>query len=143
GAPNPRRTAPIVELGPNVLTTDPGSNGFNIPHDASMTITFTEPVDVVGSWYNISCASTGLHNDATVAHSANFKTYVITPNSNFQFGEQCTVTIVKDGIHDQDTDDSGPNTDTLPSDYVWTFSVVGAGDPAPYPPSVHLTMGNP
>ncbi|HYK20142.1 MAG TPA: lamin tail domain-containing protein, partial [Pyrinomonadaceae bacterium] len=46
GAPNPRRTAPIVELGPNVLTTDPSSNGFNIPHDASMTITFTEPVDV-------------------------------------------------------------------------------------------------
>ncbi|HJP91818.1 MAG TPA: DNA/RNA non-specific endonuclease [Pyrinomonadaceae bacterium] len=143
GAPNPRRTAPIVELGPNVLTTDPSSNGFNIPHDASMTITFTEPVDVVGSWYNISCANTGLHNDATVAHSANFKTYVITPNVNFQFGEQCTVTIVKDGIHDQDTDDSGPNTDTLPSDYFWTFSVVGAGAPAPYPPSVHLTMGNP
>src|ERR1051325_9644669 len=143
GAVNPRRTAAIVELGPNVLTTDPASNGFNIPHDASITVSFTEPVDVVGAWYNIACADLTTHNDATVVVSNNFKTYVITPNVNFGFGQQCTVTVNKDNVHDQDTDDSGPNTDTPPSDYSWTFSVVGAGDPAPYPPSVHLTMGNP
>jgi len=143
GAVNPRRTAPIVELGPNVLTTDPASNGFNVPHDASITVSFTEPVDVVGAWYNIACADLTTHNDATVVVSNNFKTYVITPNVNFGFGQQCTVTINKDNVHDQDTDDSGPNTDTPPSDYSWTFSVVAAGDPAPYPPSVHLTMGNP
>lgn len=143
GAVNPRRTAPIVELGPNVLTTDPASNGFNIPHDASITVSFTEPVDVVGAWYNIACADLTTHNDATVVVSNNFKTYVITPNVNFGFGQQCTVTVNKDNVHDQDTDDSGPNTDTPPSNYSWTFSVVGAGDPAPYPPSVHLTMGNP
>lgn len=143
GAPNPRRTAPIVELGPNVLSTDPISGGFNAPHDASMTINFTEPVDVVGAWYDISCVSSGTHNVGTVAFSTNQKTYVITPNVNFQFGEQCTVTIIKDAVHDTDTDDAGPNSDTLPADYVWSFSVVSAGSPAPYPPSVHLTMGNP
>ena len=143
GAVNPRRTAPIVELGPNVLTTDPASNGFNIPHDASITVSFTEPVDVVGNWFNIACADLTTHNDATVVVSNSFKTYVITPNVNFGFGQPCTVTINKDNVHDQDTDDSGPNSDTPPSDYSWTFSVVAAGDPAPYPPSVHLTMGNP
>src|SRR5262249_4912904 len=31
GPPMPRRTAPIVELGPMVLSTDPGNNGFNTP----------------------------------------------------------------------------------------------------------------
>ena len=72
-----------------------------------------------------------------------FKTYVITPNVNFQFSEQCTVTIDKNGVHDQDTDDVGPNTDTLVADYTWSFTVVAPGAPAPYPPSVHLTMGNP
>jgi DNA/RNA endonuclease G (NUC1) len=143
GAVNPRRTAPIVELGPNVLTTDPTSNGFNIPHDASISVSFTEPVDVVGSWYNIACADLTTHNDATVVVSNNFKSYLIIPNVNFAFGQQCTVTINKDNVHDQDLDDSGPNTDSPPSDYSWTFSVVGAGAPAPYPPSVHLTMGNP
>jgi DNA/RNA endonuclease G, NUC1 len=143
GAANPRRTAPIVELGPNVLTTDPASNGFNIPHDASMTVTFTEPVDVIGAWYDITCSDASTHNDATVVVSNSNKTYVITPNVNFPFGGQCTVTIKQNAVHDQDTDDSGPNTDTMSADYSWTFSVVGAGAPAPYPPSVHLTFGNP
>jgi endonuclease G len=139
-APNPRRTEPIVELGPNVLSTDPRRNGINAPRDASITVNFTEPVDVVGNWFNINCASTGLHNDATVAGSG--KVWVITPNVNFLAAEQCTVTIFKDQVHDSDTDDSGPNTDTLPADYVATFTV-STGTAPPYPPSVHTTFGNP
>ena len=138
--PNPRRTAPIVEIGPMVFSSDPRNNGFNAPRDASITINFTENVDVVGQWYNINCVSTGPHNDATVAGGP--KVYVITPNVNFQAGEQCTATIFKDQIHDQDTDDSGPNTDSLPADYVATFTVA-TGTAPPYPPSVHLTFGNP
>jgi hypothetical protein len=67
GAPNPRRTAPIVEIGPAVFGSDPRNNGSNAPRDASFTVNFTEPVDVVGNWFNINCATTGLHNDATVA----------------------------------------------------------------------------
>jgi endonuclease G len=142
GPPNPRRTAPIVELGPWVADTDPITNGTNAPHDATITVDFSEPVDVVGTWYDISCDS-GKHNDATVAPFNGFKGYHITPNVGFQFGESCTVRIFKDQVHDQDLDDSQPNTDTLFEDYVWTFTVVGAGQPAPYPPDVHLTMGNP
>jgi len=143
GAPNPRQTAPIQELGPWIAGTDPNTNSNTAPHDASVTIDFSEPVDVDSGWYNISCASTGSHNDATVAHTNDFKTYAITPNANFQFSEQCTVTIFKTAIHDQDTDDATPDTDNLTSDYTWSFTVVAAGQPAPYPPSVHLTMGNP
>jgi DNA/RNA endonuclease G (NUC1) len=143
GAPTPRRTATIAEIGPSVVNTDPALNGTNAPHDGSVTVNFSEPVDVDAAWYNITCAVTGLHNDATVAHTSDFKSYVITPNANFQFGETCSVTINKDAIHDQDTNDSAPNTDTLFADYNWNFTVVGAGQPAPYPPSVHLTMGNP
>ena len=143
GVPSPRRTSPIVELGPWVAGTDPITGSTSAPHDATLTVNFSEPVDVTGNWFNITCTSTGQHNSATVASSNNFKAYAITPNTIFQFGEQCTVTIVKDGIHDRDLDDSNPNTDTLFEDYNWTFTVVGPGAPAPYPPSVHLTMGNP
>ncbi|MDX6447316.1 MAG: hypothetical protein QOH71_4390, partial [Blastocatellia bacterium] len=143
GAPNPRRTSPIVEVGPSVVSTDPNSGGTTVPHDASMTVNFSEPVDVVGAWYNITCVNSGSHNDATVAHTSDFKTYVITPNFNFQFSEQCTVTIAQNGVSDQDLNDSGPNTNNLSADYSWSFTVVGPGSPAPYPPSVHLTMGNP
>ena len=65
--PNPRRTAPIVELGPNVLTTDPRSNGINAPRDATIQVTFTEPVDVDAAWFTLTCASSGPHNSATFA----------------------------------------------------------------------------
>jgi endonuclease G len=140
GTPSPRRTAPIVEIGPSVFRSDPRKNGINAPRDASITINFTEPVTAGGSFFNINCAVTGSHNDATVAGAD--KVYVITPNVNFQAGEQCTFTIFKDQIHDVDTDDSGPNDDTLLADFVATFTVA-TGTAPPYPPSVHLTFGNP
>ena len=143
GAPNPRRTAPIVELGPWVASTEPITDGFNAPYDATITVDFGEPVDVVGSWFNIDCTSSGSHNNATVASYNSSKGYHITPNTSFHFGEQCTVTIVHTNVHDQDLDDSAPNTDTLFADYSWTFTVVAAGAPAPHPPSTHLAFGNP
>src|SRR5215213_8083952 len=143
GAPNPRRTAPIVELGPWVAGTDPLSDGFNVPYDATMTVDFSEPVDVTGSWFDITCANSGQHNSATVASYNSSKGFHITPNTSFQFGEQCTVTVFQANVHDQDLDDSSPNTDTLFADHTWTFTVVAAGAPAPQPPSVHLAFGNP
>jgi endonuclease G len=143
GAPNPRRTAPIVELGPWVAGTDPIADGFNVPYDDTITVDFSEPVDVTGSWFDITCTNSGAHNSATVASYNGAKGYHITPNTGFQFGEQCTVTIAHANVHDQDLDDSAPNIDTLFADYSWTFTVVAAGAPAPYPASVHLTFGNP
>src|SRR5262245_26227149 len=141
--PHPRRTAPIVELGPWVAITDPITNDTNAPYDATVSVDFSEPVNVSGAWYDITCSSTGQHNSATVASYNGAKGYHITPNVGFQFGETCTVTIFKDQVHDQDLDDSLPDTDTLFENYTWSFTVVGPGLPAPYPPSVHLTMGNP
>jgi DNA/RNA endonuclease G (NUC1) len=143
GAPSPHRTAPIVELGPWVANTDPISDGFNVPYDATVTVDFSEPVDVTGSWFDITCANSGSHNNATVAVYNSAKGYHITPNTGFQFGEQCTVTIVHTNVHDQDLDDSSPDTDTLFADHSWSFTVVAAGAPAPHSPGVHLTFGNP
>ena len=140
---NPRRTAPIVELGPWVADTEPIDNGFNAPFDATVTVDFSEAVDVVGNWFDITCANSGQHNSATVASYNGSKGFHITPNTGFQFGEQCTVTIFHANVHDQDLDDAAPNTDTLFADHVWTFTVVAAGAPAPHPPSVHLSLGNP
>ncbi len=143
GAPNPRRTAPIVELGPWVAGTEPISDGFNVPYDATVTVDFSEPVDVVGNWFDITCTNSGQHNSATVASYNSSKGFHVTPNTGFQFGEQCTVTVFHANVHDQDLDDSSPDTDTLFADHSFTFTVVAAGAPAPHPPSVHLALGNP
>ena len=141
GSPTPRQTAPIVELGPLVLSTDPRKNGINAARDASINVTFTEPVNVSDPWFDITCPS-GQHNIGTFATTDGGRTHVITPNTNFVAGEQCTVTIFKDQIHDVDSDDSAPNTDGLPANYVWSFTVA-TGTAPPYPSSVHLTMGDP
>jgi DNA/RNA endonuclease G (NUC1) len=143
GAPNPRRTAPIVELGPWIAGTEPITDGFNAPYDATVTVDFSEPVDVTGNWFDITCTISGQHNSATVASYNSSKGFHVTPNSGFQFGEQCTVTINHANVHDQDLDDSAPGTDTLFADHSWTFTVVAAGAPAPHPPTVHLAFGNP
>jgi DNA/RNA endonuclease G (NUC1) len=140
GVPLPRQTAPIVELGPVVLTTDPTANRISVPRDPTIQITFTEPVETIGSWFSLSCENSGQHADATVAH--NGVAQFITPNVNFTPGEHCTITIFKDQIHDLDTDDGQPNTDTLLADYSWSFTIATGAAPV-YPPSVHLTMGNP
>src|SRR5436190_402920 len=127
GAPNPRRTAVITEIGPYVLTVDPRNNATTAARDATMNVTFTEPVTVSGAWFNISCTSTGFHNDATIASVNGNRLWLITPNVNFLTGETCTVTIYKNFVHDDDVDDAAPNTDTLTNDYVWS----SASPPAP------------
>ena len=141
--PNPRRTAPVMELGPWVSGSEPLADGIRAPYDATISVEFSEPVDVNGNWYDITCSVSGQHNSALVASYDGFKGYHITPNTSFQFSEQCTVTIIHGNVHDQDSDDSNPETDTLFADYSWSFTVVEPGAPAPYPPSVHLAMGNP
>jgi endonuclease G len=141
GSPNPRRTSPIVELAPSVLNSDPRNNFTNAPRDASITVTFTEPVQVEDGWFTISCATTGSHNSATVAPGG-ATAWIIIPNVNFLAGEQCTVTIVKDFVRDTDLDDAGPNSDLLTNNFSATFTVATGAAPS-YPADVHLTFGNP
>jgi DNA/RNA endonuclease G (NUC1) len=140
GAPLPRRTTPIAEIGPYVLNTDPRNNFDNVPRDASVSITFTETVDVTGAWFHIQCGITGAHNSATVAEVG--RTWIITPNANFAPGETCTLTLENNLITDTDLDDSAPNTDALNTIGSWTFTVATGTAPA-YSPDVHLTFGNP
>lgn len=140
GAANPRRTAPIVELPPFVLSTDPSNNSQNVPRDPTIAITFTEPVDALGAWFDITCTISGPHNSHTL--SGGGRVFNITPNVNMVAGEQCSATVFASQIHDQDTDDSAPNTDTLLANYTWSFTVA-SGTAPPYPSSVHLTLGNP
>ena len=142
GAPNPRRTAPIVEIGPAVFATDPRNGATAAPRDATIVISFTEPVTVDAGWYDINCVTTLDHNSATVRSFFGGDTFTITPNVNFVAGEQCTVTIYKDAIHDVDLDDSGTNADSLPANKVFTFTVA-TGTAPPYPIGTHTIFGNP
>lgn len=141
-APNPRRTAIILDAPPSVSSTDTDSDPFAFtpaPRDASVAVFFSEPVEVTGTWYAINCVNTGPH---TAVVSAGPRNWVLTPDVNFQPGEQCTIQIFAANVRDVDTDDSEPNTDFMQADYSANFTVAAAA-PAPYDSSVHLTFGNP
>ena len=113
GAPNPRSTTPPVEFGPSVAGTDPTTNATIAPYDSSITVDFSEPVDAVGAWYNITCTNTGLHNDATFAHTlmtSRVGPLHRTPASSLVSNARSPLTRTRFTIRIRD--DSGPDTDT-------------------------------
>ncbi len=143
GAPNPRRTADIVEIGPRVVTVDLGTPKPSdaSPVDASITVNFSEPVNVDDAWFHVLCLTSGPHDAALTATNATQKSWVITPLVAFASGEKCSVTIVGNAVHDVDLDD-GPGNDTLPADFTWNFTAVTL-TPEPESADVHLMFGNP
>ncbi len=136
--PNPRGTGALVELPPQIGSFDPSPTAA--PYDASITLNFSEPVDVASGWYSIDCTVTSPHTDVEVASAFNSRTWIITPNQTFTPGETCTVHIFSNLVTDQDTNDP-PGYDNLPADFQWSFTIA-TGTPVETA-DVHLTMGNP
>ena len=114
-APNPRNGA---EHAPFVTSTSPGSGAAGVAQNASITVSFSEPVVAADPWYTISCATSGSH---TATSTGGPRTFTIDPDVNFAFDESCTVTIDHAQVTDVDTDDP---PDTMDADYVWSFHTV-------------------
>ena len=81
GAPIPRNTASAfkdcnADTAPSVDSTTPASNASHVPVGANVSLTFSEPVDVHGSWYTISCGGNGSH---TAAVSGGSTTFMLDP----------------------------------------------------------------
>ena len=103
---------------PEVTSTTPGSGEANVPVNANISVTLSEPVDVSGAWFSISCGASGSHS-ATAGGGP--LTYTLDPTSDFAANETCNVTVFAGQVTDQDVDDP-PNT--MASNYVWSFSTV-------------------
>ncbi|HSC51765.1 MAG TPA: Ig-like domain-containing protein [Gaiellaceae bacterium] len=121
GAPSPRNTVSTIspcpaDLAPSVTSTSPANGAAGVAPGANISITFSEPVDVSGAWYSLSCDSSGTHT-ATV--SGGPTTFTLDPDGDFVEGETCTVTIVAADVSDQDTVDP---PDTMAADYVFSFA---------------------
>ncbi len=86
---------------------------------SDIDITFSEPVNVTGSWFSISCGTSGSHT-ATV--SGGSTTFTLNPDTDFVTIETCTVTIIAAQVTDLDTDEP---FDTMAADYVFSFDTEG------------------
>jgi predicted extracellular nuclease len=113
-----------TDCAPTIGSTIPATD---VARNANIVINFTEPVNVSGNWFTITCATSGIHA-ATV--SGGPFSFTLNPDSDFAANELCTISILASQVTDQDSNDP-PNN--MPSDF--TFSVTSAdtqycGDPA-------------
>jgi predicted extracellular nuclease len=112
------------DLAPDVSSVTPANGAINVSLDSNLEITFNEPVDVTGAWFDIACASSGLH---TAAVSGGPSVFTLDPDVDFANGESCTVNIVAAQVTDQDADDP---PDGMVSDFSAGFTTVSAASAA-------------
>ena len=121
GAPAPRNSASsatscVGDTAPAVSTTSPEDGAAGVAVNANVSITFNEAVNVTGTWFSISCGTSGVH---TAAVSGGPTTFTLNPDTDFVMSESCTVAIDDTGVSDQDTADP---PDTMAADHVFSFA---------------------
>jgi predicted extracellular nuclease len=120
-------SGPPQELAPSVATVVPADGATNVDAAASVTVTFSEPVQLAAGAVALACTTSGTVA-ATV--SGGPSTYSLDPGSDLASGEVCTVTVSAAGVTDVDVADP---PDTMAADFVSTFTVArieACGDPA-------------
>jgi hypothetical protein len=124
-APSPRNSSSTYNICPDsapaVSSTTPANGALCVVETAGISVTFSEPVNVAGSWFTIACTSTGAH---TAAVSGGPTVFTLDPDTDFATAEACTVTIVAAQVTDQDIVDP---PDNQAANYAWTFTTPGGG----------------
>ncbi len=146
-APSPRNTPP-PDAAPEIASTVPADGAANVPYDASLTLTFSEPVNVTGTWFALSCSLSGSHA-AVVAGGPTI--FTLDPLVDFISGDNCTLTVLAGQVTDQDGNDPpdgmvanfsvGFSTANACSfDYTHIYTIQGNGETTPIP-GVVTTQG--
>jgi len=120
-------TPDIADAAPTVQTTSPNNGATNVAVNSNITINFSEPVNVTGTWFTIVGSLSGSH---TASASGGPTSFTLDPTSDFVNNETVTVTIVASQVMDQDTNDP---PDLMAADFVFSFStpvVLICGNPA-------------
>jgi len=84
GAPNPRNSG-TQDAAPTVTSRNPGNGASDVAVDSNVTIGFSEPVNVSGNWYSISCGTSGAH---TASVSGGGQSFTLNPDTDFAGSEQ-------------------------------------------------------
>ncbi|MBI5566980.1 MAG: ExeM/NucH family extracellular endonuclease, partial [Chloroflexi bacterium] len=142
-------TCSTADVAPTVTASYPTDGATGIPLNADMSVTFSEPVNVTGSWFTIDCTVTGVHGGTASGGPA---TFTINPTADFVGGETCTFTVVAANVTDQDSNDPPDNltfdfvvgftaVDVCTLPYTPIYQIQGSGASTPIPGSVVTTAG--
>lgn len=121
GAPNPRNSGFGAEDdAPEVVSTFPTNGATDFPTTGNLAVTFSEPVDVTGTWFELICTTSGTVL-ATV--SGGPTSFTLNPDADLIAGETCTLTVYAANVTDQDANDP---PDNMEADHTISFSVLNA-----------------
>jgi methionine-rich copper-binding protein CopC len=112
-----------IDAAPTVTATNPTNGAVNQASNTNIDVTFSEPVNVTGNWFQIVCTVSGTRNVADTVVTGGPTTFTINPNVDFTPAESCTVTIVAAQVTDQDTNDP---PDAMAANFVFSFSIDAA-----------------
>ena len=112
GAPPPADSAPAVSA------VTPANGASEIPLDANLTVTFSEPVNLGANAFALACA--GALQPFTVADvDGTGVSFILDPAANLPQGESCTLTVAAAAVTDQDNIDP---PDAMSADFTATFT---------------------
>jgi predicted extracellular nuclease len=127
-APAPRNSASplhsciVADIAPTVSSSFPADGDAAFPFAANLTVTFSEAVTPSGTWFEISCATTGAH---TATASGGPTTFTLDPDADFSDGDVCTLTVLAANVSDQDANDP---PDNMTIDFTADFTAVNVCD---------------
>lgn len=113
-----RMDAANIETAPGVSSITPADNATNVSVSSNVLVTFSEPVTLGGTWFQINCASSGIHTTALI-NGPGANQYTLDPDTDFASGETCTVTVDASQVTDQDGVDP---PDNMPANFTASFT---------------------
>lgn len=124
-----------VDAAPEVSSTYPVDGATDFPIGANLSVTFSEPVDLTGSWFDLSCSTSGTVSATVTGGPASFS---LDPAVSLIGGETCTLTIYANNVTDQDANDPPNNMvldftvgftpyDVCIAPYTPIYSIQGSG----------------
>ena len=105
-----------LEDAPAVASTEPANGASGVAPDTDVTVTFTEPVDVTATAFELRCSLSG---PKSVTVTGGPTTFVLDPDAELVPNESCRVTIRGDEVTDQDELDP---PDTMTADAIVSFA---------------------
>ncbi len=92
----------IEDLPPTLIASTPTNDATGFPANASLQLTFSEPVDLGPTWFQIVCSVSGTREVGDTTVSGDAAVYGIDPLLEFNEGESCTLQLDAAQITDRD-----------------------------------------
>jgi hypothetical protein len=108
---------------PSVAATKPSDGDGDVQPNANLEVTFSEPVAVAGSWFTITCDTSG---PQAASVSGGPTTFVLDPTVDLVANESCMATIVAEDVTDLDSADP---PDAMAADFSFTFTTADRNAP--------------